>query len=96
MEDIDAPTVQHLQHQQEQHQKQHQLRQQQLQHQQQNQVIFIADETEDFGVQNYRPLNRGQKLRPRTIEPSGVYVGPERPSLWAMHSIEETSKVCRL
>ncbi|KAI9351585.1 hypothetical protein DFJ73DRAFT_831307 [Zopfochytrium polystomum] len=56
----------------------------------------VADDTDDFGVQNYRPVNRGRKLRPRTIEPHGIKVNPLRPSLWAMHSIEEHTKFERI
>ncbi|KAJ1554907.1 hypothetical protein HK405_003756, partial [Cladochytrium tenue] len=56
----------------------------------------VADDTDDYGAVNYRPINRGQKLRGRTMEPPGARVEPGRPALGAMHAIEEHTKFERI
>ncbi|KAJ3035900.1 hypothetical protein HDV00_003300 [Rhizophlyctis rosea] len=44
---------------------------------------------EDFGTRNYRPFNRGNKLK-RTIEQTANV--SSRPSLWKVHSIDEDTE----
>ncbi|KAJ3298907.1 hypothetical protein HK104_010210 [Borealophlyctis nickersoniae] len=43
-------------------------------------------EPDDFGVKNYRPYNRGNKLKRAVEQPAIV---PTKPTLWAIHSIDE-------
>ncbi|KAJ3055130.1 hypothetical protein HK097_011366 [Rhizophlyctis rosea] len=47
------------------------------------------DQYEDFGTRNYRPYNRGNKLK-RTIE-QAVNVS-HRPTLWKVHAIDEDTE----
>ncbi|KAJ3075617.1 hypothetical protein HDU98_007429 [Podochytrium sp. JEL0797] len=50
-------------------------------------------ESEDFGTANFRPMNRGAKLLPRTAEPEGAVFRPVVCSIMASAQLDELTRV---
>ncbi|KAJ3025579.1 UNVERIFIED_CONTAM: hypothetical protein HDU68_006981 [Siphonaria sp. JEL0065] len=48
---------------------------------------------EDYGVANYRPMNRGSKLQPRTAEPQGIVFKSVVCSIMTPGIIDEATKI---